>query len=151
MQLRMSMRQNGVGRVTSLVWASQEGHPSNACARETHLIIGDDANGARLLEMVGFSPIRRFEMHRRQRIWNHCTVSLDTLPYLGGFVEISGATERQVLFVRRELGLDPYTSFLMAYPKMLDPYLHKIKLTDAYIPLPMKQKDGGKGPVKRAS
>ena len=58
-----------------------------------------------LLERLGY--VRQLSFEKRRETWKleKCVVELDSLPELGSFVEIEGASESDVMKTRERLGL----------------------------------------------
>jgi len=77
---------------------------------------------ARMLNLLGFVRVLRYEKRRESWRFGGCLVELDEPPHLGRFVEIEGPDEATINTVRTELGLsqaepvaDSYVRLMMNY------------------------------------
>ena len=86
--------------------------------------VADDPQAARqLLVALGFSRQISFEKRRRYWYADACEVVIDTLPYLGDFVEIEGPSQEVVMQMRQTLGLDGLELIRASYIAMLQSHL----------------------------
>jgi len=90
---------------------------------ENEVIVADANGAAQLLIALGYVSVLSFEKRRRRWKLDGCRVEMDTLPYLGDFVEIEGPSETAVLAVRRKLELDHLPMISASYISMLVTYL----------------------------
>jgi predicted adenylyl cyclase CyaB len=90
---------------------------------ESEVVVADAHAAAQLLIALGYVSVLSFEKRRRRWKLDGCRVEVDTLPYLGDFVEIEGPTEAAVLAVRRRLDLDHLPMISASYISMLVTYL----------------------------
>lgn len=104
---------------------------------ELEVVVEPGASAIQLLEALGFRAVRRFEKHRRHWQVDVCVVDIDTLPYLGDFVEIEGPSEQAVLALRSQLGLDQLPLVQDSYIGMLEAYLLENQITAELIRLDM--------------
>src|SRR5690606_3272245 len=95
-------------------------------------IVSDARTAAHLLTALGYVSVISFEKRRRRWTLDNCRVEIDTLPYLGGFVEIEGPSEPIVLSVRRKLALDHLPMISASYISMLVTYL-SVNAMQAYL------------------
>jgi len=104
---------------------------SGEVKQRTEIQVGvDDAHAAtELLEALGYSARRRFEKHRRRWELGGCFVDIDTLPYLGDFVEIEGPSKQAVLAVRRDLELESTPLIQTSYIALLETHLAQNGIT----------------------
>lgn len=96
---------------------------------ETQFVADDPQAARQLLTALGFS--RQISFEKRRRYWHAdpCEVVIDTLPYLGDFVEIEGPSQEAVMQMRQTLGLDGLELIRASYIAMLQAYLtqHSIR------------------------
>lgn len=102
---------------------------------ETELGVTDARGAAQMLSALGYHPVLTFEKRRTRYLLDGCRVEIDTLPYLGNFVEIEGNTEDDVLAVRSKLGLGNEPLIRASYIAMLTTYLRENNLSNAVIKL----------------
>ncbi len=100
---------------------------------ENELIVADARVAAELLIALGYVSVLSFEKRRRRWTLDGCRVEIDTLPYLGGFVEIEGPSEPAVLAVRRKLALDHLPMISASYISMLATYLSENEIRAEHI------------------
>lgn len=100
---------------------------------ETEVGVENAAAAADLLESLGFLQVRGFEKRRRRWMLGDCEVDIDTVPYLGHFVEIEGPSEAAVLAVRRTLGLEAVPLVSGSYVSMLEAYVTEHRIASEYI------------------
>lgn len=93
--------------------------------RETELKVEDARRAAELLTALGFVSVVSFEKHRRRWLLDRCIVEVDTIPYLGDFVEIEGPSEKAVLTLRNRLGCDRFPVITASYISLLTTYLEE--------------------------
>jgi adenylate cyclase class 2 len=72
---------------------------------ELELPIEDPHTCLRMLEMLGFCTVLRYEKRRESWILGPCRVELDEPPYVGCYVEIEGPHEEAIESVRAALDL----------------------------------------------
>jgi adenylate cyclase, class 2 len=82
----------------------------------------------KLFQKLGYQPTLAFEKRRESWTWKNCKIELDELPYLGKFVEIEGPTEKQILSVRKSLGLSGLPLISRGYISMVADYAKKHRL-----------------------
>lgn len=90
---------------------------------ESEVIVASARHAAQLLTALGYVSVLSFEKRRRRWKLDGCRIELDTLPYLGHFVEIEGPSEAAVLAARRKLALDDLPMISASYISMLVTYL----------------------------
>ncbi|MCE9592097.1 MAG: class IV adenylate cyclase [Planctomycetes bacterium] len=90
---------------------------------ETELIVNDDRTASEMLTALGYAVVLSFEKTRRRWELDGCHVDLDTLPYLGDFVEIEGPDDQAVLAVREKLGMGASPLIRASYISILIDYL----------------------------
>lgn len=90
---------------------------------EIELGVTDKDKAIAVLSRLGFEP--RIEIQKRRVRWTvgGCRVELDSLPYLGEFVEVEGASEEAVTAVLQELGLQEEPMVKESYVAMLHAHL----------------------------
>lgn len=89
---------------------------------EVEFAVPNADTAARMLNLLGFVRILRYEKRRESWRFGGCLVELDEPPHLGRFVEIEGPDEAAINTVRTELGLaqaapvaDSYVRLMMNY------------------------------------
>lgn len=68
-------------------------------------VVEDGETVVRILTALGFREMVHFQKRRETWRLGECAVELDTLPYLGCYVEIEGPHERDVRDVQEQLAL----------------------------------------------
>lgn len=103
-------------------------------SRAEHEVGVDDARAAaELLTALGYRPTMTFEKRRCRYLLDDCRIELDTLPYLGDFIEIEGKTDEAVIAVREKLGLAETPLIKASYIAMLTTYAQEHNLSTAVI------------------
>lgn len=100
---------------------------------ETEVTVTNARDAANLLGALGYLPVLTFEKRRNRWQLDGCQVELDTLPYLGDFIEIEGPSDDIVLSVRQKLGLDEAPLIHASYIAMLVSYVHEHHIRTDYI------------------
>jgi len=96
---------------------------------ETEVNVQDAKDAADMLSALGFHPVLSFEKRRSRFKFDHCLVELDTLPYLGEYVEIEGPDDDTVLAARERLGLADAPLVKTSYISMLMAFVREHNLT----------------------
>ena len=135
LQLRVTQETNGRQPGTCLVWMEPENHKKQQSGREIQLTIGGADLAQDFLKTSGFRVARRFEIRRQPWSWKQCTVSLDTLPHIGRFIEITGPSTEEVIATRRDLDLDSHRHIHYPYPAVLEAYLSQHHVTETNLTL----------------
>ncbi|MEM1109131.1 MAG: class IV adenylate cyclase [Planctomycetota bacterium] len=102
---------------------------------ETEVGVSDIRGATEMLAALGYQPVLTFEKHRIRYLLDGCRVEIDTLPYLGTFVEIEGNTDEDVLAVQDKLGFGDQPLIRASYIAMLVTYLRENNLTMTTIKL----------------
>ena len=102
---------------------------------ETEFKAADADAVTRLFAALGYEPVLTFEKRRRSWRYRDCQVVIDTLPYLGDFVEIEGPSETSVLSARKALGLDNDPLISTSYIAMLRRHLTQHEINTDYVRL----------------
>ena len=89
---------------------------------ETELEVMDSIVAGKLLEQLGYEPKLSFEKHRQRWRIDDCLVELDTIPYLGDYVEVEGASEQIVMEMRSRLDLQDLPLIRASYAALLSDY-----------------------------
>ncbi len=118
-----------------ITWFEPDEREHPTCSQEVQVTVGDDSCAAAFLKAVGFRQARRFEIARQPRRWKQCVISIDTVPHLGRFVEISAASPEHVQGARRALGLDSLRPIHPPYAGLLESYLVQHQIADPFVPL----------------
>ena len=88
---------------------------------------------ANCLKGLGLVPTLSFEKKRQHWQLDECTIVLDTLPYLGDFIEIEGPSERSVREVRERVGLGDQPMIGPSYIALLMDYRKQHAIEDTFI------------------
>ena len=104
---------------------------------ETELRVEDARCAGDLLAALGFEAKMSFPKRRRRWEMDHCLIELDTLPYLGNFIEIEGPGENAIMAVRTKLGLANAPLITASYIALLCDYAreHQLKTTNIKFPV----------------
>lgn len=102
---------------------------------ETELGVDDARVAASLLTALGFVRVLSFEKRRRRWELDGCRVEIDTLPYLGDFVEIEGPSDEVILAVREKLGLQHLPMIRASYIAMLQTHLAEKRMKVEHVGL----------------
>ena len=102
---------------------------------ETEVTVGNARAAAELLTALGFVAVLSFEKRRHRWKLDGCNVELDTLHYLGHFVEIEGPSEQAVMDVRRKLGCEHLSMISASYISMLVDYLSEHAIRAKHVAL----------------
>lgn len=95
--------------------------------REEIEVVVDGMNQAiALLERLGFQETLCFEKRRESWQFEQCTIELDEMPALGGFVEIEGPTEAAVAAAQARLGLSDLQPLPESYADLVTRHLSDI-------------------------
>jgi len=88
--------------------------------REIEIEVGDGDSAEKLLSALAYEKVLVFE--KKRRIWRlgECSVALDELPLLGGFVEIEGPDGESIADARRNLGLANVPHIGESYAFLMD-------------------------------
>lgn len=81
-------------------------------------------DGERLAALLGFGETLRFTKRRESWTLGECRVELDTVPFLGAFVEVEGPSAAAVEAVRSRLGLADAPHVPTSYVGLLAAYCH---------------------------
>ncbi|MEM9913670.1 MAG: class IV adenylate cyclase [Planctomycetota bacterium] len=95
---------------------------------ETEVGVSDARAAAQMLSALGYTAVLTFEKKRTRYLLDGCRVEIDTLPYLGTFVEIEGNTDEDVLAVQDKLGLADEPLIRASYIAMLVTHLQEHNL-----------------------
>lgn len=118
--------ENEVGGVNPVAIVTHKGPCASGQLKqraETQFIVNDPQSARQVFTALGFSRQIRFEKRRRYWHADACEVVIDTLPYLGDFVEIEGPSQEAVMQMRQTLGLDGLELIRTSYIAMLQAYL----------------------------
>lgn len=100
---------------------------------ETEVGVSNAHAAAQMLSALGYEPVLTFEKQRTRYLLDGCRVEIDTLPYLGTFVEIEGNTDDDVLAVQAKLGLSDQPLIRASYIAMLATYLRENNLSQTIV------------------
>lgn len=98
-------------------------------------------NASALLQALGMSPQFTFEKRRRSWRYENCLIEIDTVAYLGHFVEIEGPDESTIMRIRDQLGMHDVALETSSYAALLQRYLtqhdintNHVRLSDSHNP-----------------
>lgn len=123
LRIRLERSTDGKHVEATITHKGPRAHGRMKTRDESEVVVGDARAAAELLTALGYVSVLSFEKRRRRWTLDDCRVEIDTLPYLGGFVEIEGPSEPIVLSVRRKLALDHLPMISASYISMLVTYL----------------------------
>lgn len=89
---------------------------------ELEVEVDDPETAGRLLAMLGFFRVLRYEKRRQSWQLDDCRIELDEPPHIGLFVEIEGPNEAAIRAVQRKLGPKDADHVRASYVAMLDEY-----------------------------
>lgn len=95
---------------------------------ETELEVSDAQAATDLLTQLGYGVVFRFEKRRRTWRLDDCIIALDTMPYLGHYVEIEGPSEQSVLSALRRLELAGQPMVTASYISLLISHIDQLRL-----------------------
>ncbi len=124
LRIRVEQHDDGAKR-TYLTHKGPRAHGKLKSRAETEAVVDNADHAAALLAALGYHPVISFEKRRERFVLDGCRVELDTLPYLGDFIEIEGPDEPAVLAVRDKLGLSDVPIIKASYIAMLQDHLRK--------------------------
>lgn len=102
---------------------------------ETELTVSDARSAAEMLSVLGYETVLTFEKQRCRYLLDDCRVEIDTLPYVGRFVEIEGTSDEQVLATQDKLGLGDVPLIRASYISILMTYMREHHIRDKVIRL----------------
>ena len=126
----------GLGQRATLTVKGPETGGAFKSREEREIEIDDATTAARILAMLGFVSILRYEKRRESWSWRECRIELDSPPHLGLFVEVEGPTDATIRAVRSDLGLDRKAHCPASYVRMLTEYCDKHGIADRTLHLP---------------
>ena len=94
--------------------------------QEIEIEVGAADSAQKLLSALGYEKVLVFE--KKRRIWRlgECSVALDELPLLGGFVEIEGPDGESIADAQRNLGLANVPHIGESYAFLMDEKLRQL-------------------------
>ncbi|HEX7010951.1 MAG TPA: class IV adenylate cyclase [Phycisphaeraceae bacterium] len=130
LRIRLEQPSDAPPRVV-LTYKGPRAHGQLKSRSEVELAVENERDAAQLLAALGYQPVLSFQKRRRRWQLDSCLIELDTLPYLGDFIEIEGPSEQAVLTVRQKLGLEDLPLISASYITMLQTHLreHHIRAT----------------------
>lgn len=103
---------------------------------ELEIEIDDPETAGRMLALLGYVRVLRYEKRRQSWRLDDCRIELDEPPHIGLFVEIEGPDESAVLAVQQKLGWQDAEHVRASYVAMLDAYRTEHGLSRRDLPLP---------------
>ena len=123
--LRVRVERDNGSQIATITHKGPRAHGKLKSRVETEVGVDDPRHAADLLTALGFNPVLSFEKRRQRWRLDGCLVELDTLPYLGDFIEIEGDTDDVVNALRDRLGLADIPLIKPSYIAMLQTFLHE--------------------------
>ena len=103
---------------------------------ELEVNVSDADAVSRMLELLGFVPILRYEKRRESWRLDECRIELDEPPHIGLFVEIEGPDEASIQRVQEKIGLGEATHVRASYVRMLAAYCDAHGITSRSVRFP---------------
>ena len=135
LRIRLEKSTDGSHVEATITHKGPRAHGRMKTRDESEVVVADARAAATLLTALGFVSVLSFEKKRRRWTLDACRIEIDTLPYLGGFVEIEGPSEPVVLSVRKKLALDHLPMISASYISMLVTYLSENEIRADHIGL----------------
>ncbi len=130
LRVRVEQEANGPNRQVIMTYKGPQQEGPFKRRTEIELSVSDGQAATELLAAIGFTKRQSFEKRRRHWRLDGCSVEIDTLPYLGDFVEIEGPSQQAIHGVRDKLGLDASPLIQTSYIAMLEAYRTRHRITD---------------------
>jgi adenylate cyclase class 2 len=94
--------------------------------REIEIEVNDSESLRSLLSELGYEEV--FVLEKKRRVWRLgcCSVALDRLPLLGGFIEIEGPDEVSIADAQRNLGLSDLPHIPGSYVSLMKAELGRL-------------------------
>ncbi|MEM9417650.1 MAG: class IV adenylate cyclase [Planctomycetota bacterium] len=135
LRVRVEVNQ-ATGKVDTVVThKGPRAHGKLKSRSETEVGVNNARSAGQMLTALGYVPVLTFEKLRTRYLLDGCRVEIDTLPYLGTFVEIEGNTDDDVLAVQAKLGLGELPMIRASYIAMLMTYLRENDLAPTIVKL----------------
>ncbi|MCC7193458.1 MAG: class IV adenylate cyclase [Phycisphaeraceae bacterium] len=135
LRIRVEKSTDGSREVVTITYKGPRAQSKLKQRRETEIVVNDAKIAAQLLNDLGYVQTLSFEKQRRRWEFDRCHVDIDTLPYLGDYVEIEGPDDKVILGVREKLGLGKAPLIRAGYAAMLTQYLAEHHLRAEHVPL----------------
>ncbi|MEX2212900.1 MAG: class IV adenylate cyclase [Phycisphaeraceae bacterium] len=123
LRVRLERSTDGEYEKATITHKGPRAHGRLKMRSETEIEVSDAKAAAELLAALGYASVLSFEKRRVKWSMDGCSIEIDTLPYLGHFVEIEGPSEAIVLSVRKNLGLEGQPMISASYISLLVTYL----------------------------
>jgi len=144
-----SLRQSGVGVRVRSAAPTDGGTPratltvkgprqAGALKRreEREVEVSDGGAAGRILHLLGYVSILRYEKRRESWSLGDCRIELDEPPRIGLFVEIEGPDEPSIRRVQETIGLGHLEHLQASYVRMLSAYCEEHGIADRSLRLP---------------
>lgn len=102
---------------------------------ELEINISSADTAARMLGLLGFVQVLRYQKRRESYRFGDCRIELDEPPHVGVFVEIEGPTESAIQAVQKKLNLMGLPHVKASYPSMLAAYCDEHGIADRVLNL----------------
>ena len=133
LRIRVEVDQATGESQTILTHKGPRAHGRLKSRSETEVGVSDARAGAEMLSALGYEPVLTFEKQRTRYLLDGCRVEIDTLPYLGTFVEIEGGTDEDVTALQDKLGLGDEPLIRASYIAMLVTHLQEHSLPQTIV------------------
>jgi len=87
--------------------------------QEIEIQVAEGDSTQKLLSALGYGKVMVIEKKRMLWKFGGCSVALDELPFLGGFVEIEGPDDESITEVQDKLGLDDLPHIPKSYAQLI--------------------------------
>jgi len=134
--LRTRLEQNlddPAKRIVTITHKGPRDHGKLKSRSEAEVEVADIDAADHLLRALGYQRRISFEKLRQKWRFGNCLIEVDTVPYLGTFVEIEGPSDEVVLQVRDQLKLSDQPMIRNSYIGLLTDYVAQHKIHDDHI------------------
>jgi len=133
LRVRVEVDQDTSHTQTVLTHKGPRSHGKLKTRSETELIVEGPGQAAQMLSALGYEAVLMFEKYRCRYLLDSCRIEIDTLPYLGTYVEIEADHEDAVLAAQSRLGMADVPLIRASYIAMLMTYLREHQIDDKTI------------------
>jgi adenylate cyclase class 2 len=133
LRVRVERDAENAREVVTITHKGPRAHGKLKQRRETELVVHDARVAGELLNALAYAQTLSFEKRRRRWELDGCHVDIDTIPYLGDYVEIEGPADRDVMAVREKLGLGATPLIRASYIAILAHHLAEHRIATDYV------------------
>jgi len=128
LRLRTFQSDDGSARASILTVKGTGGSAEIKRRDEVETRVDDAQATERLLNLLGFTRVLRYEKRRESWSLDECRVELDEPPHIGLFVEIEGPDEQGIRAVQARIGLGAAAAATSTYVAMMAAYCKQQEL-----------------------